>query len=405
MEEKTRVSRLFAERTGRMSSSIIRELCKLAVRGEVVSLAGGWPNSDAFPYAFTAKAIRKYMKEKKGEVLQYGTSDGVKELREWLAGWLKEKEGIETEPDGIMISAGAQNGMDLCCRVFVNEGEVCLVELPTYFGGVGSIRFYGGVPVGVKTDDEGVVVDEVERVVEKLAGEGKRVKLMYIQPNYHNPLGVTLSEERREKLLEVARKFDFVLMEDNPYGDLCYDGMPSKPLKSMDRDGRVVYIKSFAKVFSPGIRLAAVVAHPEVVAKMVVARQFVDCCPPTLSQYLFLEFCRSGMLERHIVKLRKFYGKRMKKMIEHIEKYFPQGIKFTRPRGGFFVFVYLPDGLDADAILEESMKGNVAFVPGKQFFVDGSGSNTLRLSFSQAPEEKMEEAIRSIGEILAKKVK
>jgi 2-aminoadipate transaminase len=398
------LSRHFAARVGNLSASSIREICKLAGMKDLVSLAGGWPNPETFPYAFTRKAVGKLMKEKRGEVLQYGMSEGLVQLRQWLAGWLKEREGIDAGLDEIVISAGAQNGMDLTCRVLVEEGDVCLVELPTYFGGIGSIQLFGGKLVGVPTDDGGARVDEMGKILSRLRAEGRRVKLMYAQPLHHNPLGVSLAGERRQALLDLAREHDFLIMEDNPYGDLCYAGRPGRPLKSLDREGRVVYIKSFAKIFSPGIRMAAVVANPEIAAKMVVARQFIDCCPSTLSQFLLYEFCSSGMIEKHIRKLRRFYKARMKRMLGYIKEHFPPGIRHTRPEGGLFIFVYLPENIDAADVLAAAMDLKVAFVPGRQFFVDGSGANTMRLSFAQVDEDKMEQAVAVIGKLLREKL-
>lgn len=398
-------SRYFSRRAGNLTASSIREICRLAGIKGLVSLAGGWPNPETFPYDFTRKAIKGLMKEKKGDVLQYGMSDGLIPLREWLSDWLREREGIHASLDEILITAGAQNAMDLTCRILVDEDDVCLVDLPTYFGGVGSMQFYGGRLVGVPTDKKGVRVDKMEKILVRLRAEGKRVKLYYLQSLYHNPLGVNLAEERKQVLLELARKYDFLMMEDNPYGDLCCVGKPQHPVKSLDRDGRVVYIKSFAKNFAPGLRMAAVVGEPEIIAKMVIARQFTDCCPSNLSQYVLYEFCSSGMIDKHIKKIRRFYAARRKMMLDGVIKYFPAGVKYSPPKGGLFFFFYLPEYVNAGEVLEEAMSCNVAFVKGQQFFVDGSGSNTMRLCFSQVDEDKMEEAVSKIGAILHRKVK
>jgi 2-aminoadipate transaminase len=394
------MSRYFAARTGNLSASSIREICNLVGKKDLVSLAGGWPNPQTFPYAFTRRTIGRLMKEKKGDVLQYGSSEGLIQLRQWLAGWLKESEGIAATPDEIVITAGAQNGMELTCRILVEEGDVCLVELPTYFGATGSMRGNGGKLVGVPTDEGGTRVDEMAKILSRLRAEGKKVKLMYAQPLYHNPLGVNLAEDRKQVLLELAREYDFLIMEDNPYGDLCYEGKPQKPLKSLDRDGRIIYIKSFAKIFSPGIRMAAVAAHPDIASRMVVARQYIDCCPPNLSQYLLYEFCSSKMLEKHIRRLRRFYSARMKSMLAYIKEYFPPGVRYTLPKGGLFFFVYLPERIDAAGVFKAAMERKVVFVPGQQFYVDGSGANTMRLSFAQVDEDKMEAAIATIGKVL-----
>ncbi len=396
------MSRFFAARTGRVSASAIREICKLVGVKGLVSLAGGWPNPDTFPYGFTKKTVSGLMRDRSPEVLQYGMSEGLIPLREWFVGWLRQTEGVEASLDELLITAGSQNAMELTCRVLVEEGDVCLVDLPTYFGGVGSMSLFGGRLVGVPTDGRGVRVDEMEKILGRLRAEGKRVKLYYLQALCHNPLGVNLAEERKQVLLELAREYDFLIMEDNPYGDLCYVGKPQKPVKSMDREGRVVYIKSFAKIFAPGLRMAVVAADPEIAARMVVARQFIDCCPANLNQFILYEFCSSGMIDKHIRKVRRFYARRMKRMAGYIKEHFPEGVKWTRPRGGLFFFVYLPESIDAAEVLARSMEQKVAFIPGKQFFIDGSGANTLRLSFAQVEEEKMEHAVATIGRLLGK---
>jgi len=394
------ISRFFAGRMSRVSASAIREICKLVGVKGLVSLAGGWPNPDTFPYAFTKKTVSRLMRDKSPEVLQYGMSEGLIPLRQWFARWLKQTEGVEAGLDELLITAGSQNAMDLTCRVLVDEGDLCLVDLPTYFGGVGSMQLFGGRLVGVPTDGKGVRVDKMEKILSRLRAEGKGVKLYYLQSLYHNPLGVNLAEERKQVLLELAREYDFLIMEDNPYGDLCYVGKPQKPLRSMDREGRVVYIKSFAKIFAPGLRMAVVAAAPEIAAKMVVARQFVDCCPANLNQFILHEFCASGMIDKHIRKVRRFYAGRMRRMARYIKEYLPEGVRWTRPRGGLFFFLYLPEHIDANEVLARSMEQKVAFIPGRQFFVDGSGANTMRLSFAQVEEEKMEQAVSTIGRLI-----
>jgi 2-aminoadipate transaminase len=397
---KIDVSRFVAGRMSRLSASSIREICKLAGVKGLVSLAGGWPNPDTFPYAFTKKTVSGLMRERSPEVLQYGMSEGLIPLRQWFSGWLNRTEGVEAGMDELVITAGSQNAMELTCRVLVDEGDLCLADLPTYFGGVGSMQLFGGRLVGVPTDGKGARVDEMERILSRLRAEGRKVKLYYLQSLYHNPLGVNLAEERKQVLLDLAREYDFLIMEDNPYGDLCYVGKPQKPLKSMDREDRVVYIKSFAKIFAPGLRMAVVAAAPEIAARMVVARQYVDCCPANLNQFILYEFCKSGMIDKHIRKVRRFYAGRMRRMGRYIKEYFPEGVRWTRPKGGLFYFLYLPEHVSAADVLARSMEQNVAFIPGKQFFIDGSGANTMRLSFAQVEEDKMEQAVATIGRLI-----
>ncbi len=394
----------FAARIRSVNASTIREICRLAGMKDFISLAGGWPNPDTFPYDFTRKAIAKLMRARTGDALQYGMSEGLLPLRQWFQGWLKEREGIEAGIDEIIITAGSQNAMDLTCRVLVDEGDVCLVDLPTYIGGSGSIQFYGGELVGGPTDNHGTCVDAMENILAGLRREGRKVKLFYLLSLNHNPLGVTMSESRKRKLMRLADEYDFLLMEDNPYGDLFYRGKRRLPVKAQDEHGRIVYIKSFSKIFSPGIRMAVVVGHRDIIGRMTIARQFVDCCPSNLSQYLLYEFCSSGMIEKHIRKIRRFYAARREQMLGLIEKYFPREVRTTNPSGGLFVFVYLPEKINAADVLQEVMALNVVFVTGSQFYVDGSGTNTFRMSFAQVREDQMEEAISKIGKVLHEKL-
>lgn len=395
---------LFARRAEKVDASIIREICTLVGIEGLISLAGGWPNAEVFPLEFTRRVIDRLVDEGVSDLLQYGMSEGYLPLRKKFTRYLAENESVTAGVDEILIATGAQMGMELTCRLFVEDGDYCLVDLPTYFGGVGSIRFYGGKIVGVPTDDGGTRVDEMEKIVEKIHGGGGRVKLFYLQSSNHNPLGVSLEESRRVRLIELARRHNFIIMEDCPYINLTYDGESPVPLKSIDEDGRVVYIKSFAKIFGPSLRLAAVVASSEVISKMVVFRQFVDCCPSNLSQFILYEFFASGEVEVHLERIKRFYRARRDKMLGLLQEYFPPEVRWTKPSGGLFVFVHLPSGMDASSILDEAMAEKVAFVPGKQFFVDGSGSNTMRLSFAQCEEDKMEVAIKVVGRIIKEKL-
>jgi len=387
-----------------MVASSVREICKLVQRQDIISLAGGWPNPETFPADETARIVERLMRERPGEVLQYGMSEGLTPLREWLAGWLGAREGVATAVDGVLMVSGAQMGMDLACRVLVDDGDVGLVELPTYFGGTGSLQSFGARIVGVPVDDGGMDVGALERILLGLRGEGRSVKLAYVQPTFHNPLGVTLSGDRRRRLLDLASEHDFFIAEDSPYGDLCYSQDPVPPLKALDTEGRVIYIRSFSKIFAPGIRLAVVVAHPEIASRMVVQRQFVDCCPSVLAQWILFEFCRSGDLDRRIAANVAFYSRMRETIVEAVRSHIPPAVRWTEPHGGFFLFMTLPHGMDASDILEEALAAKVAFVPGTQFFVDGSGRNTLRLSFAQTAAPDIVEAVKRLGTILTKRL-
>lgn len=401
---------LYAARARQQQASCIREICKLAARPEVKSLAGGWPAPSTFPVEAILDIATEVLRTRGSEALQYGPTEGLPALREAVARWARDREGILATAEHVLITHGSQQGMDLAFRVLVEPGDVVLCGLPTYFGATGAIAALGGRPMGVPVDDQGMDVEAAANRLAELEREGATVKGIYVIPNFQNPSGVTLSRARRERLLELALRHDLLVFEDDPYGELRFEGQPIPSLKALEpaagAEGRVVHIHSWSKTFAPGLRLAWVAADPGLVRRMVVAKQYVDACTNTLGQHLALGFMERGLLKEQIAKNIVFYRTQRDVMLAALDRHFPsETVRWNRPEGGLFLFVHLPRHMDADALMREAMQRDVAFVSGTQFHVDGSGRNTLRLSFSQSAPEVMEEAISRIGELLRARTK
>lgn len=337
------------------------------------------------------------LREKADRVLQYGMTEGLTELRSELSRLAENNDGIRVDPDAILITHGSAQAMDLACRILIDPGDVVIVELPTYFGGVGAIRSCGGETTGVRVDEEGLDTEYLAAVLRGLTAQGRRVKGIYVIPNFQNPTGVTLSLKRRVRLLQLAEEYDLIIFEDDPYCDLRFEGERVPSLMVLSDSGNVIHMRSFSKIFAPGMRLGWVAAMPELVRKMAIAKQFVDCATNTLAQYILLEFIQSGLLAERIAANNRYYRGKRDFMLGQIERHFPAPVVWNRPLGGFFVFVRLPEHLDADKLLVETLEHHVAFVPGSSFFIDGSGKNTFRLSYSQASESDIEAAVIEIG--------
>lgn len=398
------VPHLYSEAAARTQPSAIREICKLIDSPSMKSLAGGWPDPQVFPDGHVSRIVDNLLATSSDRVLQYGTTEGVRELREELAHRAAEQDGIHCDPDQILITHGSAQAMDLACRVFVDPDDIVMVGLPTYFGGTGTITAHGGVSVGVPVDQDGLIVELLSAKLEALQGTGATVKAVYVIPNFQNPTGATLSLQRRRQLVELAEAHDLVLLEDDPYGELRFEGDPPPSLMALDSAGRVVHMRSMSKIFAPGLRLGWVAGDARVIRKMSVAKQFTDVATNSLAQYVLLEFVRRGFLDESIAHNRIHYQAKRDVMLQQLDLHFPKQVSWNRPSGGFFVFMRLPEGLDAQELLNEALEQDVAFVAGGPFFVDDSGENSLRLSYAQASEEDIEVAVARLGRLLRRRL-
>lgn len=398
------ISHLFARRAREVQASAIREICKLIAKPEVRSLAGGWPDPATFPVEEIREISRRVLEEKPDMVLQYTTSEGLPELRNFLAGWIKKTDGVECTPEELFITHGSAQGMELAAKILIEPGDVALVGLPTYFGGSGACQTFGAELVGVPLDDGGMIPEALEEELAAVKQAGKTAKLVYVIPDFHNPAGTAMPAERRKSLVAIASRHDLAIVEDNPYRDLRYSGETIPPIKAFDTEDRVIYLRSFSKIFCPGLRLAFCVAHADAIRRMVIARQFEDCCANAFGQYILYEFCKQGLLDKQIEKNCEHYRKKRDVLLRAVDRHFPPQVRWNHPDGGFFVFVHLPEGLDGEELLREAVARNVAFVAGAPFFVDGGGKNTLRLSFAQSEPAVMEEAVEVLGKVLKERI-
>ncbi len=381
----------FSERAEQLQSSAIREILKVTMRPEVISFAGGLPSPETFPVDRMRAAFDKVLAENGKAALQYGPTDGYTPLRQFIADSLSTDD-CKIVPEQIMMTSGSQQGLDLLAKVLVNEGSKILVETPSYLGALQAFSVYRPEFVSVEMDNDGVVPASV-------AAKGEGAKLFYALPNFQNPTGRTLSIERRQELVETCARMGIPLIEDNPYGDLCYSGEPLPKLLNMNPDG-VIYLGSFSKILTPGIRLGYMVAPISLIRKLEQAKQATDLHTSTLTQMAVYEVIKDGFLQEHIPSIRRFYSAQCDVMLEAMTKNFPEGVSWTRPLGGMFIWVTLPKHIHSKELLDEAIANNVAFVPGGPFYANEAETNTFRLSFVTVSPEKINEGIEKIGKLI-----
>ncbi|MEJ2058050.1 MAG: PLP-dependent aminotransferase family protein, partial [Desulfofustis sp.] len=368
------------------------------------SLAGAWPDPSVFQVVDSADIIARLLGEKGGQLLQYGSTRGQYELREELAALTSEKEKRVCSPDQILITSGSAQGLDLACRIFIDPGDIVLVGLPSYFGATAAISSHGGINVGIPVDESGIDVEAMEIRLLELQRSGQVVKAVYVIPNFQNPAGVTLSLSRRTRLIELAERFDFLIFEDDPYGELRFEGEHLPSLLGLDEAGRVLHFHSASKIFSPGMRVAWAVGQTTVVDKLERSKQTSDISTNTLSQMVLLEFIRSGQLQGGIKQNCAHYRLKRDLMLGLLDEHFPREVSWTHPAGGFFTFVTLPPHMDSDELLVEALENRIAYVSGPAFFVDGSGTHRFRLSYSQASTDDISSAVPELAGLIAKRL-
>ncbi len=393
----------YALRTDKIESSAIRELLKLTSLPDVISFAGGLPAPEVFPIEKFKEAADLVLSEMGDYALQYGTTEGYQPLREMIAR-NASKYGIQITADNVMITSGSQQALDLLGRIFINRGDRVLVESPTYLGAIQAWNAYGVKYVTIPFDDDGMRTDLLESRLRT------GIKFIYVLPNFQNPTGVTLSRERRKQLVKISDAYGVPIVEDDPYGQLRYEGEHLPPVVVLDDEmrakevpiysGNVIYASTFSKILAPGLRLAWVVAPCEVIKKLVQAKQGCDLHTSTLIQYLTYQVANSKWMKSHINLIRKTYKERRDVMIQALEKYMPDGVKWTRPKGGLFLWVTLPEEIDTGAIFKNAVEARVAFVPGAPFHPLGGGENSMRLNFSNSKPELIIEGIKRLANVV-----
>ncbi|WP_206080009.1 PLP-dependent aminotransferase family protein [Propioniciclava coleopterorum] len=387
----------YADRTGSMTVSAVRALFSVANRPEVVSLAGGMPNITDLPLGRLGDSFDKLVQTKGVQAMQYGSGQGEPFMREKVVDVMAEEQ-IRANSDDVVITCGSQQALDLVTRIFINPGDVVLCEAPSYVGALGTFNAYQAEIHHVAMDEHGLVPSAVKEAVTTLRAAGKRVKFLYTIPNFNNPTGIQQPLERRRELLAVAHELDLLVVEDNPYGLLTIEGEPLPALRSMDPD--VIYLGSFSKTFAPGFRIGWVLAPHAVRERLVIAQEAAVLSPPVFSQFAITDYLDNFDWRGQIVAFRDMYRARRDAMLQGLSDHMPAAATWTRPTGGFFVWLTLPEGLDSQALLARAVSERVAYVPGNAFYADGFGSRNMRLSYCFPTPERIYEGTRRLGKVI-----
>jgi 2-aminoadipate transaminase len=395
---------MYASRVAGMKSSAIRELLKLTQQPDIISFAGGMPAPEFFPSQRFEEATRKVLEERPQIALQYSTTDGWHELREMI-GRHVSRYGVNAEADDILVTSGSQQALDLVGKLLIDIGDRVIVGAPTYLGGLQAFKAYQGEFLSVPLDDDGMSIEPLEDLLKQ------KPKFIYVLPNFHNPAGVTLSLDRRLAIVRLARQYGIPVVEDDPYGQLRYEGEHLPPLYALDRelaasdggDGNVIYMSTFSKTLAPGLRLAWVIAPSTVLGRLNQLKQGADLHTSTLVQLIAFEVARGGFLDEHIQTLRKVYRERRDAMLGALDSFMPPEVSWSSPKGGLFLWAQLPEGMESQSVLAEALKQKVAFVPGSAFFAEpGQGGRFMRLNFSNAQPDQIREGIRRLGDCLGR---
>jgi 2-aminoadipate transaminase len=398
-----RYAGLFAERTRVMRSSAMRDLMAITAQPGVISLAGGLPDTSTFPPQAFAAQMTRIAQESAAEALQYGPTEGFRETVDCIVE-VMGAEGMLPDPEDVIVTTGGQQAIDLLCKALVDPGDAVICEAPTYPGAIPVFCSYQADTIQIECDGEGMRIDGLEATLERLDGEGRRPKFVYSVPTFQNPAGVTMSLARRRRLVELARSRELLVIEDNPYGLLRFGGESLPPLYQLDGGDFVIYIGTFSKILSPGIRLGWAVTPPPVMEKVVLGKQAADLCTSTLTQYFVREYFGDGRWREYIESLIDIYRSRRDAMVDALGQYFPPQATWTEPDGGLFVWATLPEFIDTSDLLAKALREDVAFVPGQAAYVDGRGRNSMRLNFSAGTEDEIREGIRRIGKTIGEQV-
>jgi 2-aminoadipate transaminase len=398
-----RYAGLFASRTQVMKSSAMRDLMAITERPEVISLAGGLPDTSTFPAESMAAVMSKVAAESAARALQYGPTEGIAAVKDCIAE-VMAAEGTAVDPDDLLVTTGGQQVIDLVCKTLIDPGDVIVAEAPTYPGAVPAFSAYQADVVQVSMDEEGMRVDELEAVLDRLAAEGRTPKFVYTIPSFQNPAGVTLSLPRRARLVAIARERELLVLEDNPYGLLRYEGDPLPTLRSLDGGELVIYLGTFSKILSPGIRVGWAAAPAPVYEKLNLGKQSTDLCSSPFTQLFVAGFFAHADWRGYVGELRELYRRRRDTMLEALDEHLPREASWTRPQGGLFIWATLPDYIDTTDLLARALSRNVAFVPGRAAYLDGRGGSSMRLNFSGVGEADIREGVRRIGEVVREQV-
>ncbi|MEM1982179.1 MAG: PLP-dependent aminotransferase family protein [Sulfolobales archaeon] len=389
----------FSRKVLEMKSSVIRDLVKrYPGKGDIIALTGGRPHPSTFPVEIIKELINEVLGKYWDNVLQYGPTPGCSVLIDEIKRFMERRYQVRTSNADVLITTGSAQALDLAGMVFINPGDIVAMEAPTYTNAIDAFAQYNPEFVQVPIDDEGMRVDILEDELNELKANDRKIKFIYTIPTFHNPAGVTMSEDRRKHLLELANRYDFLIIEDDAYRELSYSKEdPPPPIKYWDSEGRVIYLGSFSKTLAPGLRVGWIVAEPEIISKFEIVKQRRDLHTSPLCQYIAAEYVRRGWLEQHVLKIREFYRSKLKSMLESLDTYMPKEFQWTKPAGGMFVWVSGPTKLDTTQMLERAVKNGVVYVPSEAFYVNRDVKNAMRLNFSYPSEDEIFEGIRRLA--------
>ena len=388
----------FASRAAHMKPSEIRSLFAVASRPEIVSLAGGMPNLSAFPMAMMADVVQNLVLTNGAEALQYGSGQGHPKLREQICE-VMALEGIRANPDDVLVTTGSQQALDLISRIFIDPGDVVLAEAPSYVGALGTFHQYEASVIHVETDDDGLVPQGLRTAIKSVRAAGRKIKFLYMIPNYQNPSGVLLPAERRTEILDICREEGIFVVEDNPYGLLGFDKPSPNAMRAEDSEN-VIYLGTFSKTIAPGLRVGWALVPPSLKEKLVIASESSILCPSNFAQLTISSYLAEQPWRDQIASFCDLYKSRRDAMLESLDEYFPAAAKWTKPGGGFYVWVTLPPEIDTTALMPKAIVAKVAYVPGTAFYADGFGSWSLRLSYCYPTPERIRDGVKALGGVI-----
>jgi DNA-binding transcriptional MocR family regulator len=399
-EASHRHEALFSDRAHNIKQSAVRDVFDISIRPGLVSLAGGSPSLSKLPLDLVGDTAKRVIEEHGMTALHYGGGKGTEELRQLICEIMEEEGILGASPDDVVVTTGSQSAQDIAAKVFCNPGDVVLVEDPTYVGALNTFEAYQVQVEPVYMDDDGLIPEELERRIAALEAEGKRIKLLYTIPSFNNPSGITLAAERRQRIVDICRDHNILVLEDNPYGMLRFDGRPITPLRAANPDD-VIYCGSFSKIFSPGVRLGWALVPRHLYRRFYLAAEAVVLCPSTLTQLLVTEFFHRFDWRSYLAESRAVYAERCAAMLQALGEYFPAEAHWTTPEGGFFVWVTLPEGIDTYPLLYQAIDAGVVFIPGAAFTPGNETSSKLRLAFSGVSPEQIHEGVRRLAPVIA----
>ena len=394
------IERLFSKKAKLLRTSEIRELLKITMIPDMISFGGGLPNPSAFPIEIIHECIEKIFKKDIKNALQYGTTEGLPSLRNTLAKRMESKKNINCELHDVLITSGAQQALFLSALCFLDPGDTYLSSVPTYLGAIQAFSAFEANCESIPMTEVDIDIDSLRRNLERLHRTGINPKFLYTVSNFQNPSGETVSLQNRKELLNIASEYDFVIIEDDPYGELIFEGKLIPSIKSFDKKGRVIYISTFSKILAPGFRLGWVVASREIIEKLILAKQAADLCTNVFSQYVAYEYVNGGYLDKQVLQIKKLYKEKRDIMLDALKKYFPKEAKWTIPEGGMFIWVTLPKKINTNILLHKAIAKKIAFVSGDAFYPDGGNYNSMRLNFSFSDNNTIKEGIRRLADVI-----